>query len=161
MDFKPKKSGEDFHDNYKLHDLADAAGKNLLIQWNIKFQDFGEDRRYEQLWEKGKDKPDSIITFRDKSALIDWKGKHSKSWIVNSRAVKSYEFWQKKLNLPVIVCFFVFSQKNTLIDRRFALLNKHNYTEVIKLQWDKNKTVEFTDELPVFSKTNLLKFVFV
>ena len=160
LDFNPVKSGNDFRENYKLHDLAEFAGKNLLTQWNISFENFGDDRRNDSVWEKGNDKPDLIISFNNKSALLDWKGKHAPKWIVNSRAVKAYELWQMEKNLPVIICFFLFDDLSNLLDRRFAVLNSHKYKNQTKLQWDKNKTIEFVDDLPIFNKTNLINFVF-
>ena len=56
LDFKPAKSTEDFRSNYKLHDIAEFNGKNLLVQWGFKCSDFGEDNRYKKVWEKGEDK---------------------------------------------------------------------------------------------------------
>jgi hypothetical protein len=159
LDFRPAKSKEDFRSNYKLHDLAERTGKNLLVQWGVEFQDFGEDKRYEKLWEKGEDKPDLIINHRGQKAFLDWKGKHKDAWIVNERAIKSYERWQKKYNVPVIIAFLVFDTENKLSNRKFAALPLHNYIEVEKKQWDKNKTVEFKEELPVFMKENLVKFL--
>jgi hypothetical protein len=54
LDFQPHKSNEDFRKNYRLHDIAESCGKSLLIQWGIKFDLFGKDRRYEKVWEKEK-----------------------------------------------------------------------------------------------------------
>ncbi len=160
LDFKPAKSTKNFRDNYKLHDMAENAGKDLLIQWGISFKKFGDDRRFEKLWEKGEDKPDLIITYKTKSALLDWKGKHSNKWIANERAVKSYEKWQQSFKTPMLICFLVFDNFGMVSERRFAVINLHAYSVNKKKQWDKNKTVEFKDELPVFNKENLLKFVF-
>jgi hypothetical protein len=157
LDFRPAKSKADFRSNYKLHDLAEKVGKNLLIQWGIEFYEFGEDKRYEKLWEKGEDKPDVILKYKGTSALLDWKGKHSKSFIVNTRAVNSYLRWQEKMNMPVIIAFFVFDELNYLLDRRLALLNQHEFVESEKKQWDKNQTVRFKDDIPRFVKENLVK----
>ncbi|MCF8242853.1 MAG: hypothetical protein K9J16_15850 [Melioribacteraceae bacterium] len=159
LDFRPKKSKSDFRKNYKLHDLAEQHGKNLLTQWGVDFSDFGEDKRYSPLWERGKDKPDSILRIRNKSILIDWKAKHKSKWIVNKRAVKSYEEWSKTKNMPVIICFFVFDSESLLIERRFAFLNKHNYIDSAEKEWDANSTVEFQKELPIFNYTNLIKYI--
>ena len=159
LDFHPAKSKEEFRSNYKLHDLAERAGKNLLVQWAIDFKMFGEDKRYEKLWEKGEDKPDVIINYKGKQALLDWKGKHSKTFLVNTRAIKSYERWQIKFNIPVIIAFIVFDENNNLIDRRFAFLPVHEFVESEKTQWDKNKTVEFKEDLPKFTKENLIKYL--
>jgi len=159
LDFQPAKSKEDFRGNYKLHDLAERAGKNLLIQWGVVFKDFGEDKRYEKLWESGEDKPDIIIEHNGKKAFLDWKGKHSKSFLVNTRAVKSYERWQKYFNIPVIIVFLLFDEQNNLTKRRFAFLPEHKYVEIKQEQWDKNKTVEFKEELPEFTKENIIQFL--
>jgi len=159
LDFCPAKSKEEFRSNYKLHDLAERAGKNLLVQWGIDFKTFGEDKRYEKLWEKGEDKPDVIITYKNKTALLDWKGKHTKTFLVNTRAVNAYRNWQQKMKLPVIISFLVFDEQNNLIDRRFAFLEAHKFVESKNEQWDKNKTVEFEEELPKFSKENLVSYL--
>ena len=159
LDFRPAKSKEEFRSNYKLHDLAERAGKNLLVQWAIDFKMFGEDKRYEKLWEKGEDKPDVIIDYKGKQALLDWKGKHTKTFLVNTRAIKSYERWQIKFNIPVIIAFVIFDENNYLIDRRFAFLPVHEFVESEKTQWDKNKTVEFKEDLPKFTKENLIKYL--
>jgi hypothetical protein len=159
LDFNPSKSKEEFRHNYKLHDLAERAGKNLLVQWGIEFGDFGEDKRFEKLWEKGEDKPDIIINYKGTTALLDWKGKHSQTFLANTRAVKAYLRWQEKMNMPVIISFFVFDEQNNLTDRRFAILTKHNFTYSANKQWDKNKTVEFGEDLPRFTKDNLISFL--
>ncbi len=156
LNFNPKKSTQEFRDNYKLHDLAEEVGLNLLVQWGFNFESFGKDRRYEKLWEKGEDKPDMIITYNGKSALLDWKGKQSKGWLVNERAVKAYENWERKLKMKVIVCFFVFNSSKILEDRRFAVVGIHPFVGSKNKQWDNNKTVEFADKLPVFNKENLI-----
>lgn len=159
LEFQPAKSKNDFRKNYLLHDLAESAGKNLLIQWDIDFKDFGEDRRYERVWEKGTDKPDTIIKIDNIKAFIDWKGKHKPKWKVNKRAVKAYEQWGEKFNMPVIIVFFMFNKNKDIIDRRFAFLGKHQYHNSSSKAWDKNETVEFTDELPFFNNINFRKFL--
>jgi hypothetical protein len=158
LDFQPKKSTSKFRSNYKLHDLAEDAGKNLLVQFGFDFKPFGEDRRFERVWEKGEDKPDIIIDYNGKKLLLDWKGKHKAKWIVNKRAIISYEKWSSELNLPIMIAFFVFNSENKLTDRRFAVLNLHQYKESQSREWDKNKTVRFTDSLPVFNGANIITF---
>lgn len=156
LDFNPAKSGNDFRKNYRLHDLAEHAGKNLLTQWGIDFKEFGKDNRYQKVWEKGLDKPDAIISYKGQSLFLDWKGKHKPFWMLNERAILAYERWSQIYSLPIIIAFFVFDKQNLLLQRRFAFLGEHNYIESVKRQWDKNKTVEFRMELPQFSKANLL-----
>ncbi len=159
LDFRPAKSKLEFRSNYKLHDLSERVGKNLLVQWGFDFKVFGEDNRYEKLWEKGEDKPDIILTSRGKSALLDWKGKKSKAFLVNERAIKSYEQWKQKLSMPVIIAFLVFDDENKLIDRRCAFLGKHSYSVCESKQWDKNRTVEFKENLPIFNKENIVSYM--
>ncbi len=156
LDFNPSKSKEDFRKNYKLHDLAENAGKNLLTQWGMNFRDFGEDNRYTRVWEKGEDKPDLIINYKDKQAFLDWKGKRKGKWLVNERAIKSYEQWSNKFNVPVLIAFFVFNESNELLERKFALVSYHKYKNSAKKQWDKNATIEFNSKLPEFTKENLI-----
>ncbi len=159
LNFNPAKSKEEFRHNYRLHDLAERAGKNLLVQWGLEFHNFGEDKRYEKLWEKGEDRPDVIINYKGVTALLDWKGKHSKTFIANTRAVKAYLRWQEEMKMPVLIAFFVFDEQNNLAERRFAVLNAHKFTNSENQQWDKNKTVEFDNDLPNFTKENLVSFL--
>ena len=156
LDFKPHKNKKDFLKNYSLHDLAEKHGKNLLIQWGIGFTNFGDDLRKEKVWEKGKDKPDLKINYKNKIALIDWKGKHDSVWKLNQRAFEAYFLWGKKLALPVLVVFFVFNEKNSLFTIRCANLQKHVFLRSDKKEWDKNQTVIADSELPLFTKGNLL-----
>lgn len=160
LDFRPHKSKEDFRKNYKLHDLAERHGKNLLTQWGIDYQDFGEDLRYQKLWEKGKDKPDVIIKINGKNCLLDWKSKHKPKWILNKRAYQAYKNWADKLSLKVIIAFFVFDGQNNLSYRKLAIVDKHPLIETDSKQWDKNETVEFADPLPDFTKASLTNFCY-
>ncbi len=159
LDFEPSKSKKEFHKNYKLHDLAEWHGKNLLAQWGIEYSEFGKDNRFEKVWEKGEDKPDGIIEYKGKSAFIDWKGKHKAGWLVNNRAVKAYEKWSSEFKIPVFIAFFLFDEKNILRQKRFAFLGKHNYFVSKDKQWDKNLTVEFENNLPEFDKAEILNFL--
>ena len=158
LDFQPKKSTQKFRSNYKLHDLAEFHGKNLLVQFGFDFHAFGEDRRYEKVWEKGEDKPDALIDYNGKKLLLDWKGKHKSKWIVNERAIRSYEKWSRELKIPLMIAFFVFDNEDKLTDRRFAILSLHQYKVQTKREWDKNKTVRFPDDIPVFNGANIMKF---
>ncbi|MCF6268481.1 MAG: hypothetical protein L3J41_02085 [Melioribacteraceae bacterium] len=159
LDFNPSKSTEAFRKNYKLHDIAEFHGKNLLTQWGFKCTDFGEDNRHKKVWEKGADKPDTIISYKDKSALLDWKGKRGARWLVNERAVKSYEKWSKEFGLPVIIAFFVIDGEK-IVKRNFAVLNRDSHKVSIGKQWDKNSTIEFQKDIPEFTKANLLNVLF-
>jgi len=160
LDFNPSKSTKDFRKNYELHDIAEFHGKNLLTQWGFKCSDFGEDNRYKKVWEKGADKPDTIISYKDKSAMLDWKGKRGAKWFVNERAIKSYEKWSEELGLPIIIAFFVIDDEKKIVKRNFAILNKHGYKTSNGKQWDKNITIEFQKDIPTFTKANLLENLF-
>ncbi len=157
LDFQPAKSKEDFRRNYKLHDLAEYHGKNLFSQWGIDFKDYGKDRRFEKVWERGEDKPDIIAEYDDIHFLIDWKGKAKEAFWVNKRALDSYNNWSKKLNIEVVISFFIFDKRNHLKDRRFALISKHKYEISESKAWDKNEVVKFMGDLPKFTKANLIK----
>ncbi len=159
LDFRPHKSTEEFRNNYKLHDLAESYGKNLLVQWGIEFNEFGKDRRYEKVWEKGKDKPDLIISYKGKETMLDWKGKHSPKWLMNERAYNAYLEWKTKMNIPVLVAFFLFDEKDNLLENRFAAIGIHQLNLTKGKEWDKNKTVEFKNSLPSFTKSEILKYL--
>lgn len=161
LDFNPFKSTTDFKNNYKLHDLAEQHGKNLLTQWGVNFKVFGDDKRHSRMWEKGEDKPDLFIYLQNKPILLDWKSKTKTKWMLNKRAYDSYCKWAKKLSTKVIVAFFVFEKKGdqNLLDRRFAVVGKHKIIETKETQWDKNITVEFENQLPEFTKANLIKLL--
>ncbi len=156
----PEKPDNDLRSNVKLQNLAELIGKDLLVQWNIKFKNFGKDKLNKNISAFGKSKPDLIITYKDKSALFDCYGKQSEEWIVDKHALKSFEKWQRDLNMPTIICFFVFNDIHIVIDRRFAMINTHKYSESHGKRSTKNKTAKFMEELPVFNKENLLKLIF-
>ena len=159
LDFNPSKSTEDFRKNYKLHDIAEFNGKNLLTQWGFTCTDFGEDNRFKKVWEKGADKPDTIISYKGKSALLDWKGKRGQYWLVNERAIKAYKKWSAEFGLPIIIAFFVIDDEK-IVKRNFAVLNKHTHKTSSGKQWDKNITIEFQKDIPEFTKANLLEILF-
>ena len=159
LNFSPVKSADEFRKNYKLHDLAEYHGKNLLIQWGVDFMDYGKDKRYERVWEKGEDKPDIVAEYKSIRFLIDWKGKSKKDFWINKRAADSYGNWSFKLDLEVVICFFIFNKDRTIADRRFAVLSKHERKLLEKDAWDKNKVISFGNDLPVLTKLNLLQFL--
>lgn len=161
LDFNPFKSTSDFRKNYKLHDLAEQQGKNLLTQWGIPFKLFGDDKRYNKLWEKGEDKPDLFIYLNKHPFLLDWKSKTKPKWMLNKRAYDSYCNWAKKISTKVIIAFFVFEKGSelNLVQRRFAVIGIHNIVKTKETQWDKNITVEFENQLPEFTKANLIRLL--
>lgn len=42
LDFKPHKTKNNFYKNYRLQDLAEKHGKNILIQWGFGYEEFGK-----------------------------------------------------------------------------------------------------------------------
>jgi len=160
LDFQPAKSKDDFRKNYKLHDLAEYHGKNLFFQCGVEFHDFGKDRRFEKVWEKGKDKPDIIAEYNDKKFLVDWKGKTKNEFWVNKRAIEAYKNWSNELNLPIFICFLVFNNNDRgLKERKFAIIGHHSYSTVNSKAWDKNEVVEFDQNLPKLTKANLIELL--
>ena len=160
FNYMPAKSKWNFKNNYELDNITENAGKDLLIQWNIKFQKFSGSKTKIKFCPKREDKPDLIVTLNKKSALLDLKGIYTKNFLLKEKTVKSYEFWQKENNTPVIICFFNFDSMDFLIDRRFAILNFHKYKPVSRKRSIELKTVKFEKPLPLFCKENLLKYVF-
>ena len=156
LDFQPAKTKEDFRKNYKLHDLAEYHGKNLFAQWGIEFNEFGKDRRYEKVWEKGEDKPDIIADYNNTKFLVDWKGKKKTSYWVNKRAINSYKNWGEKLSCKVLVCFFVFNDDNSIKERKFAIIGENYFKELPNKAWDKNDVVAFEESIPSFTRNNLI-----
>lgn len=159
LNFQPVKSREDFRKNYEVHDMAEFHGKNLLLQWGIDFNDFGNDRRYEKVWEKGDDKPDIVGEYIGHRFLLDWKGKTKEAYWVNKGAIESYINWSEKFNIPIIICFFLFDKNQQLTDRRFAVIKKHKFEIAGNKAWDKNDVVKFEIDLPIFTKKNLIHFL--
>jgi hypothetical protein len=159
LDFDPQKSKEEFKKNYRLHDRAETYLKNLFIQWGIKYSSFGKDKRNERVWENGRDKPDLLIKYKGKKALLELKSKHDPVWLINKRAIEAYEEWKKKLKFPLFIVFFVFNQRESLLEIRIADTDVHHYIESEEKEWDQNITVEFEKDLPVFTKVTLLKYL--
>lgn len=159
LNFYQQKPKQSYCASDNIQNIVEAAGKDLLIQWNIRYKNFCDERRFDKFWGKDVDKPNLIIWYNDKPALLDWKGKQSKGWSANEQAVKFYERLQKELNIPILICFITFDENEYIAERRFAVINSHAYVENKKPP-ERNKNVMFKDELPIFNKENLLKYVF-
>lgn len=154
-----QKTKRHFRDNYKPQDIIEEAGKDLLIQWNIRYKKFHDDHRFDKYFEKDKGKPDLIISYNDKTALLDWKGNLTNNWRVNEQTIKSYEKLHKTFQIPILICFITLDENNCISERRFAVINSHDYVES-KEETNSNKKIIFKNELPIFNKENLLKYVF-
>lgn len=141
LDFRVVKSKEDFHKNYTLHDKAIEIARPIIEKWGFEFEEFGEDRRFEKIWEKGKDKPDHYIIYEgQKIALIDWKGKNKKHFKMNKRAYDSYLEWSKELGLPIYSVIVI--MPGDII--KIAELPQPDVS--LMVEWDKNITANFKEE---------------
>ena len=76
---------------------------------------------------------------------------------VQTCALPIYLLWGEQLNIPIIIAFAVFNKKDSFRDFRFAVLNYHKIKTTGKKEWDKNETVSFKNDLPLFTKSNLIK----
>ncbi len=158
LDIDPFKSKEAFRKNYELHDKAAEHGEELLIEWGFNFQEFGRDKRYERVWEKGEDKPDLILIYESKNvALLDWKGKRTSRLIINRRAYDAYKIWMEKFNLPVIIAFCFFDKEEKIERIEFVNISDAKITQKSEKVWDKNIVVEFQSKTISFTKENILK----
>jgi hypothetical protein len=78
---------------------------------------------------------------------------------MNERAYKSYLDWKNKMNMPVFVAFFLFDEKESLINNHLAVIGIHQSKISSTKEWDKNKTVEFDNSLPTFTKSEIIKYL--
>ena len=125
-------------ENYSISDEAAKIGDDLLESKGLESVAFGEDRRFERVWEAGQDKPDRIITLDGREiALLDWKGKKRDDWMINERAYRSYIAWGQRLGLPVYVAIWsAESNAGKFIKLPAKTLSKSK-------MWDKNWVVVF------------------
>ncbi len=146
-DFKVIKTEKQFLSNYSLHDIAKNNGEKIIEGLHYKINDFGEDRRYEQVWEAGEDKPDGIITDENgkNKCLIDWKGKKSEKFRVNKRAYNSYVKIAEETKLPVVIASAKIDNSE-INSFKFIVLPDTNVIERENVEWDGNRTVIFKGE---------------
>lgn len=148
LDIQVAKSREAFHRNYRLHDLAQEIGERWLKRWGFGIVRFGEDARYQRLWEAGQDKPDAIVMRSGKPvALLDWKAKSSPQWWMNNRAFRAYLEWENRWHVPAFVAFALFDvERRKLVKFRFAVLARAMITVRRRKAWDRNTVVEFAED---------------
>lgn len=154
-----QKKLEELKNKFKLREKSDSYLKNLFIQWGIRFSKIEDDKDFAKIFEHDKDKPNLLIEYRGKKAAIDFISKHDPVWIVDKQTVKTYNTWIEKLNLPLIVVFFAFDERDSLVDTRAAKLGTHVYVDFNSEKSNGKQNVEFTDELPIFDKVNMLKLL--
>lgn len=154
-----QKKLEELKNKFKLREKSDFYLKNLFIQWGIRFSKIEDDKEYDKIFERDKDKPNLLIEYRGKRAVLDFISKHDPVWIINKQTVKTYNVWTEKSNLPLIVVFFAFDERDSLTDIRAARLGTHLYTDSNDSGPDRKQNVEFTDELPNFDKVSMLKLL--
>jgi hypothetical protein len=158
LDIDPFKSKESFRKNYELHDKAAKYGEELLTQWGFDYQEFGRDKRYYRVWEKGEDKPDLILIYENRNiALLDWKAKRTSQFIINKRAYDAYKIWMDKFNLPVLIVFCFFDKEDKIEKFEFLNLTDAKIYRKSEKVWDKNIVVEFESKTISFIKENILK----
>lgn len=158
LEIDPFKSKEAFRKNYELHDKAANYGEELLTQWGFNFQEFGRDKRYERVWEKGEDKPDLILIYGNRNiAFLDWKAKRTPKLIINKRAYDAYKVWMEKFNLPVLIVFCFFNKEEKIEKFEFVNLLYAKVSHKSEKVWDKNMVVEFESKTISFTKENILK----
>jgi hypothetical protein len=153
------KSKPNNHGGSKPKEIIESAGKNLLVQWNIRYKNFCDERSFDKYFEKGANKPDLIISYNEKPALLIWNGEQTKSLTANKQAIEFFERLQKDIKIPILICFITLDKNEFIAERRFAVINNHASAENKKPP-DIYKTVIFKSELPIFNKENLLKLVF-
>ncbi len=144
---------------FRLHEMAETCGKDLLIQWGFKFSPFKENKKIRKNWEGRKDYPDLIVEYKGKKAFINWIGKRRQSWQIEKQPVSIYEKWKEKLGYPLLICFAVFDRANYFKDIRFAVLGAHKYILCQKKALGSNGVIEFENELPEFTKADVLKYL--
>jgi hypothetical protein len=138
LGFPVAKGGDKFIENYELSDRAAVRGDALLRANGLESVQFGEDRRYERVWEAGEDRPDRKVRRAGRDiALLDWKGKKKDDWMMNERAYNAYLKWGERLGLPVYVA--IWSDESN--DGRFIRLPSRTISR--KEMWDKNMVVIF------------------
>ncbi len=139
LDYPVKKTESFFLRNYSLSDKAAHRGDEMLRSNGLETVPFGEDRRFEKVWEAGGDKPDRIIRKDGRDiALLDWKGKKKDDWMINERAYNSYLEWGSRLGLPVYVAIWSEQSNNG----KFIKVPAKNLTKK-KMLHDLNTVVVF------------------
>jgi len=111
LDFEPIKSKRQFLTNYEKHDEAIKLLKDYLSHTEFSSKPFGEDRRYEHIWEKGRDKPDcQLFSGQTLIALTDVKGHSGSTFMLNKRAYNSYLRWAQLLKVPCYIIWFILKE---------------------------------------------------
>ncbi len=154
-----QKKLEELKNKFKLREKSDSYLKNLFIQWGIHFSKIEDDKEYSKMLERNKEKPNLLVEYRGKKVVVDFISKHDPVWIVDKLTVKNYNAWIEKLNLPLLVVFFAFDERDSLVDKRVAKLGTHVYVDSNNGESNGKQCVEFTDELPGFDKVNMLKLL--
>jgi hypothetical protein len=149
-DFRVIKTEEQFLRNYKLHDKAEFIGNKILNYYGFDTVPFGEDRRHEEVWEAGEDRPDCFVIKKNDGAkknlcMLDWKAKRSAVYRINERAYRSYNNLIEKLKLKLIIAIAVF-QKETILSFKYFVLPDRELIRKRKKEWDGNYSVVFNSD---------------
>ena len=153
------KTTKQFHINYSLHDIAEAEGVKILSNLGYEACAYGEDRRYDNVWEAGEDKPDcSIIRKKEKGevlCLLDWKGKRSSGYMINKRAYDSYLKISQNIQKSVIIAMAKMDTKKKITAFKYFVMPEEGLVVGSKIMWDGNVVVLFSDSnARDFSKVN-------
>lgn len=153
LDFNVIKPIKKFHENYSLHDIASYYGDEILKKNGYNPVEFGEDRRYERVWEEGKDKPDrEVLKNIVLLCLLDWKGKTGEDFEINKRAYESYLRISNRIGVPCWVVMFVIEDKKNVDFNKVHCFNLNEISPIDeKEEWDRNI-------VKVFSKQSSKKF---
>lgn len=164
LETEPIKTGEQFRDNYKKHDLARDIVLAYMKQRHIKVIDYGDDRREERVWEAGKDKPDAIIWHPElQLAFVDWKGHKDDKWMLNERAYDSYIRYSENYEIP-IYCLWVILSSEKIYYAKLPFQNPqydfmpHDGNNVVKANDEEVYHIDkLIKELSLFKTLSLIK----
>lgn len=145
--------------NNRLQDLTDTSGKNLLVQWGIKFEALGANKQYRKIWESAIERPSLIIEYKGKKAFLYWVGKRQPIWNINMRIISIYNKFKESIDIPVFICFAVFDRHDCFSDFRFSVLGVHQYITSSRKEPDQSETIEFVEDLPKFKKADIIKYL--
>lgn len=132
LDFTPIKTHEDFHKNYKMHDIASNFLLPKLIKIGYEITPLGKDLRDLKVIMKN-EMPDFHVENKNKEFAFDIKSKASEKYFgwVNQRAVNGYRNFIKETGIPVFA-FFVLVKNNLPV-------NKIGYSDISRKEINAKK----------------------
>jgi len=141
LEIEVQKTTKQFLDNYSKHDLAGIVVRELLKSKGFIVIPYGEDRRFERIWEAGEDRPNALIWKKGAQLIfIDWKGHETRKWILNERAYNSYVDYGAEFNLPVFCIWLVIPERKLFYARLPFRSPKQEF-----MPHDQNYVIEASD----------------